>query len=323
MRALLILVLVAGTAWAHKPSDAHLQLTVSGDRIGGSLAVAIRDLDGALDLDADGDGNITWGEVRAAAPRIDLYERTRLIVEGCPLSLGAGTLVDFSDGAYWTVPIDGRCTTTPSQLRVTYKLLFDIDAQHRGIVQIATARATTTVVARSGKPIEVELAPTGFASLFVTGLEHVALAPQHLLVLVLLLLPVVGDRRRTLAAFLVAALTTMLLAGTGLLHLPGPYVELALAVTALIAGAANLISPTDRYHLAFELGLVHGLGFALWLTELDAPRSLAPYAGFGLGLAVALGALGAALTFLRLPRRAIQAISLAGIALALVWALQA
>ncbi len=33
----------------------------------------LRDLDAALDLDGDGDGRLTWGEVKAAWPAIDAY----------------------------------------------------------------------------------------------------------------------------------------------------------------------------------------------------------------------------------------------------------
>lgn len=315
MKALVILLFATTAAWAHKPSDAHVQIVVNGDRIGGTLAVAVRDLDGALDLDANGDGNITWAEVRAAASRIDTYERARLTIEGCDLKLGSGSLVDFSDGAYWTVAIDGTCGSPRRALRVTYNLLFDIDAQHRGIVQIVSPHATETVVARSSKVIAVDLHVHAATTDALAGVTDAVAAPQHLLVLFLLLLPVAGRRLQTLAAFLAGALATTLVASTGILHLPGELTELCLAITGLIAAAANLVGTGDRFKLAFELGLVHGFGIALWAADLDAH----PLA-FGVGLLAALGVAGAILTRVRLPYP--RALSAMGAALALVWVLQ-
>ena len=67
----------AGSAWAHKPSDAHLHLAVDGSVVRGRLDVAVRDLDAALTLDADGDGRITWGELSGLTGKLaPLYTRT-------------------------------------------------------------------------------------------------------------------------------------------------------------------------------------------------------------------------------------------------------
>ncbi len=50
-------------AHAHKPSDSYLTLSVAGDRIEGQWDIALRDLDYALSLDTNQNGEITWGEV--------------------------------------------------------------------------------------------------------------------------------------------------------------------------------------------------------------------------------------------------------------------
>ena len=324
----LAVLLVATPAWAHKPSDAHVQLVISGDRLGGSLAVALRDLDGALDLDADGDGLITWREVQAAAPRIAAYETERLLVGGCTLGLGAGALVDFSDGAYWMVPLDGSCDGAPDHLVVEYKLLFDIDAQHRGIIQIAAAHVTETYVARSAAAHDVALQTSSFGAFAKQGLRHAFTVPQHLLVLLLLLLPLARrrDALTTAGAFLLGGLATLAISATGAIHLPGQLVELALALSAIIAAALNLLGVADRWELAFELGLANGMGFALWLEDLDAPHRLAPLAGFGTGIALGLGVVAAILALvvssIRISRRIVLVVSATAATLAMVWILQ-
>ena len=61
------------SAHAHKPSDSYLTLKVEGDRIEGQWDIALRDLDFALGLDANQDGAITWGEVKAKHNEIAAY----------------------------------------------------------------------------------------------------------------------------------------------------------------------------------------------------------------------------------------------------------
>ena len=70
---------------AHKSSDSYLQLDARPGALAVRWDIALRDLDVALDLDADGDGKLTWGEVRTAWPRIEAYATARLAIEGCAL----------------------------------------------------------------------------------------------------------------------------------------------------------------------------------------------------------------------------------------------
>jgi hypothetical protein len=53
---------------AHKASDSYLILDVNGREVSGQWDIALRDIDFALGLDADGNGEITWGELRARQP---------------------------------------------------------------------------------------------------------------------------------------------------------------------------------------------------------------------------------------------------------------
>src|SRR5262245_66457831 len=49
---------------AHTQSYGFLRATVHDDHVSGQLELAVRDLDLAYTLDADGDGNVIWGELR-------------------------------------------------------------------------------------------------------------------------------------------------------------------------------------------------------------------------------------------------------------------
>jgi hypothetical protein len=65
-------------AQAHKPSDSYLSLDVHGDSITGQWDIALRDLDFAIGLDQDGDGKLTWDEIRLRHEAIAAYALARL-----------------------------------------------------------------------------------------------------------------------------------------------------------------------------------------------------------------------------------------------------
>src|SRR5882724_9959257 len=80
--ALCLGLLASWPALAHKPSDSYLTLKVGSEGIAGQWDIALRDLDYAIGLDADGNGEITWGEVRTKHADIAAYALARLSVQG-------------------------------------------------------------------------------------------------------------------------------------------------------------------------------------------------------------------------------------------------
>ena len=104
----LTLLLVAGVAGAHKASDSYLQINAAPGALEVRWDIALRDLDVALDLDSDADGKLTWGEVRAAWPRIESYALQRLAIEGCPLAAVDRGLERRNDGAYAVLHLPRR-----------------------------------------------------------------------------------------------------------------------------------------------------------------------------------------------------------------------
>src|SRR6185295_20095310 len=78
-----LLAALAVGVQAHKSSDSYLQLDARPGALAVRWDIALRDLDIALDIDADADGKLTWGEIKAAWPRIESYATARLSIEGC------------------------------------------------------------------------------------------------------------------------------------------------------------------------------------------------------------------------------------------------
>ncbi len=299
------LVLGGSTAWAHKPSDAQVRLSVDGSVVNGSVDVAIRDLDGALVIDADGDGAITWGELVASRDTIATYLGQRLALASdagaCPIELGDGALVDLSDGAYWSVPIAASCPAAPAALSVTYRLLFDLDAQHRGLITLDGQ----TAIARDASPVRLVIGEhTSVLGFVREGVWHIWMGYDHILFLLCLVLPAVFPQRRPasslravgrevfeiVTAFTLAHSITLVLSTLGLVTLPSRFVETAIALSVLAAALNNLVRAIDaRWAVAFALGLLHGFGFSNVLVDLGLPSSQLVGALLGFNLGVELG----------------------------------
>jgi hypothetical protein len=297
--AMIVLVIAPGIASAHKPSDAHLRLAVDGGRVTGRLDVAVRDLDAALAID-DGDGDVAWGELESARPRIENYITSRLSLGDCPLAQGEAQLVDLSDGAYWSTPLTAACTSRT--LRITYALLFDIDAQHRGLVHVAGQ----TLIVRDAEPVTVALgAPTSLRTFVREGVWHIWIGIDHILFLVCLILPAVWpDRTRhtktlrdvavevfeIVTAFTLAHSITLVISAVGLFTLPSRFVETAIALSVVAAALNNVLRAIDaRWAVAFALGLLHGFGFSSVLIDLGLPSRELIGALLGFNVGVELG----------------------------------
>ena len=126
----LLLCAIAGSATAHKPSDSYLTLTaLSGEpEVHVQWDIALRDLDLALDLDANRDGAISWGELRTRERELFDYAVAHLTLsaDSSACTLRAGDLLadDHSDGAYAVLRFGANCAPGMHRLGVDYRLLF-------------------------------------------------------------------------------------------------------------------------------------------------------------------------------------------------------
>ena len=327
--AVLLAALACVPALAHKPSDAYLTLERSGDAVSGRFDLALRDLDNALSLDANGDGEITWGEVRAKHAAIAAYVQERVTVasggDRCALSVTDHALDTHTDGTYAVLMLAARCPRPGPTLAIDYRVLFDIDPQHRGLLNFVEEGQSRSVVFSADKPQWVVGGDAAgplrqFATYIHEGIWHIWLGFDHILFLVSLLLPAVLvlrdgtwrparsfraafiDVAKVVTAFTLAHSITLSLAALGLVSLPSRWVESAIALSVVLAALNNLfpIVANGRWIAAFGFGLLHGFGFASALSDLGLPAgSLAlSLAGFNIG--VELGQLAIVAAFLPL-----------------------
>lgn len=346
---------------AHKLSDSYLRLQVADSQIQGQLDIALRDLQLVMDLDKDGDNAIRWGELRARHAEIAAYATQHLTLSAsgvsCPITVDRQWVDEHADGGYTVLYFTADCPTGIQNLKIDYRLLFDQDRQHRGLLQLESAGAVRSAIFGPEQTTHrFDLAQTGllrqFSDYLRQGVWHIVIGYDHILFLITLLLPVVLVRSKAqwkpvirlrrvvietlkiVTAFTLAHSVTLGLAATGLVNLPSRWVEIAIAITVVAAALNNLFhwyrGPTGW--LAFGFGLIHGFGFAAVLGELGLPQSARVLSLLAFNVGVEVGQMLIVIILLPLlfwlrcspqyPRWVLGAGSVGATALGLIWILE-
>lgn len=328
LMVMLLLLVLSAAAQAHKPSDSYLAVKVETGRIEGQWNIALRDLEYAIGLDADGNGEITWGELSARHNDIASYALARLQVaagEGACVLQATDHLVDrHSDGAYAVIRFGGDCATAGT-LKMRYGLFFELDPTHRGLARIEAGGVTQTAVfgpERAEQSFNLA-APSAFEQIVTyvrEGVWHIWIGFDHVLFLLSLLLPAVllrqsarwvpaqsfrpvfWDVLRVVTAFTVAHSITLSLAALEIIALPSRLVESVIAASVVFAALNNLFPLVSerRWLMAFVFGLIHGFGFASVLTDLGLPGDALVSSLLGFNVGVELGQLAIVAVFLPL-----------------------
>lgn len=172
-----------------------------------------------------------------------------------------------------------------------------------GIIQLDVASNTILPL-----PINLDEGSTwtGFKGMVNLGIEHIAEGTDHLLFLLVLLLPatlLVSDKQwagfggtrysiirliKMATAFTLGHSITLLLGAMNWVQLPQQPVEIFIALTILITAihALRPIFPNKEIYVACGFGLVHGLAFATVLSDLNigTTKMALSILGFNLGI---------------------------------------
>lgn len=334
---LLVLTLMSPFAWSHKSSDSFMNLQLNNEIITGQWDIALRDLEYALALDYDGNGEITWGELRTRYQEIKKYAFSSLQIkndgeeclilsthiQAAQLQVGQLQVNHHSDGAYAVLNFNLNCASTINQLDIGYQLFFDLDPTHRGLVQISKDESDE-FVAFSPENQQANINFSNFNqwhtfSQFVTeGIWHIWIGYDHILFLLCLLLPSVVKKTaigwdqndqfisilkqvgKVVTAFTIAHSITLLLAILQWVNLPSRWVESAIAFSVILAALNNLYPFFNKrtWLVAFIFGLIHGFGFASVLSDLALTKGNLGLSLFGFNLGIEIGQLAIVSVFI-------------------------
>jgi hypothetical protein len=305
---------------AHTQSYGFLRATVHDDQVSGQLELAVRDLDLAYTLDANGDGNVTWGELRKRESELASLVLHKISIgpadNPCDLVPGAIAIDSRGGENYVIFPFTGTCEVLGSQVRVGYDLMFGSDAQHRGLVDLNNGDVgRSTVMTPETRVAVLDLESNNrfdvIRSFISHGAHHIWTGYDHMLFLITLLLSAVVVRSgnswkpvetlggavwattRVVTAFTLAHSITLSAAAFGIVELPSRLVESVIAISVAVAAINNLFPVVSRrvWIAAFVFGLMHGFGFASVLTDLGLPPARKLVALFAFNVGVELGQL--------------------------------
>jgi hypothetical protein len=321
MTKFLSLLLLAATFWVasevsgHQTSDSYLALSLTNQQFQGRWAIALRDLDHVLTVDADKDGEVSDAELSKARPNIQSYafDRLKVVVDGQVVQAQVNELEieEHSDAVYTTLLFQMPLKKSPIDLMVTYTLFNDTDPLHRGLFRLDLPKSTSTAIFSPSQPtqrflIAVPQIGNRLLNFVGEGTWHIWIGFDHILFLIALLLPSVLLRNaggwtpaisgrtallnivKVVTAFTVAHSITLTLAALGWVHLPSRFVESVIAAS-VVAAALNNIKPlfAERtWLIAFTFGLIHGFGFASALSglKLDTGSLVQALVGFNVGV---------------------------------------
>jgi hypothetical protein len=310
-----VLLLAGPLAQAHIASNSFLTLNVTGSKVSGAIELAIRDGELAVGLDRDGNGKVTFGELKSSQTALQNYVHGHLhftAADGpCRLEFAPVEVNDRVDGVYLWLPITADCPGELKRLSVDYTMLDAEDPSHRGLLTLfANGAAQTAVLGGSAGNRQFELEHLSSWSAFVeylrAGIWHIWSGIDHLLFLLSLLLPAVLVRRQSrweavpiaapafvnivkvVTAFTLAHSITLSLAAFDVIRLPSRLTESVIAASIIIAALNNVFPRVTegRWRIAFAFGLLHGFGFASVLAEMGLPAGarLISLVAFNLGV---------------------------------------
>ncbi|MGI9610475.1 MAG: HupE/UreJ family protein [Acidimicrobiia bacterium] len=330
-----VAVLFAGTAAAHNAEESYVYLDVSETTLSGRVDLPFVGLREALGFELDPDADTETWEAELNARYDDLvgYANQHYAVEDYPLTFGEIEFL-FEDLPgqeinFVILPYEAEVTSVsvPRQLTVTFNPFFvEIDNKNALVIVQNDWKAGVfdngegqnqdfvfTYDANS-QTQTIDLGEASwwknFTSSIELGVDHIRTGPDHILFVLVLLLPSVlifsnGTWKpsnnfgaslwrvlKIVTMFTVAHSITFTLAGLDLIPLPsGKVTESIIALSIAAAALHNLrpIFPNREWVIAFVFGLFHGLGFASLVSGLEVDRSTQLISLLGRNVGIEIG----------------------------------
>ena len=314
-------------AWAHKPSDSFLNFSTGGEELEVRWEIAIKDLELLIGLDDNNDRKVTWAELKAKEDKIAFHAFSKLQLEAdgreVPLVLKQLLFTEHSDGGYAVLDIETGSLIDADEIKIKYRLLFDIDPTHRGLVSL-TNEEVQAIHILDPNHLELTIFPKRFSGdgVFWTflkeGVWHIWIGLDHILFLLSLLItavllqrerdwvpvsdfwPAAKSTLKIVTVFTVAHSITLWLAVMDWVTLPSQFVEATIAFSIIVVAVNNVypVLPLRGWVIAFIFGLIHGFGFANVLMDLGLSPTAMALSLFAFNVGVELGQLAIVAVFL-------------------------
>jgi hydrogenase/urease accessory protein HupE len=151
------------------------------------------------------------------------------------------------------------------------------EAEYAGFQQDIQQNPVEPVANSQDNAVKNETVSSGWYSFFKLGMNHILTGYDHLLFLFTLLIArqTFKQYATMITAFTVAHSISLSLTVLGLINVSPSIVEPAIAISICYVAFDNILHKNvkKRWVLTFLFGLIHGMGFADILKEMNIPKS--------------------------------------------------
>ncbi len=322
----------AAAAAAHSGNQSYIYLDVTENSLSGRHELPYADLRPTLGLTLEGTDEEVLAEINANVDALYAYadEHFDIGADGQDWTIEYGEVeIFFSDAPevddnYIILPfeVDVGAASVPREFDVRFDLFFDeVDGRdallligndwQAGVIDNGSEDLATFDPDTRVRNIDLgdPSAFKNFTASVKLGVNHIKTGPDHILFVLVLLLPSVlvfrngwkpTDRfasalwrvLKVVTMFTVAHSITFTLAGIGVLPLPSPRIVESIIALSIAAAALHNIRPlaaNKEWLISFVFGLFHGMGFASLVSGLDVSRGTQLVSLLGRNVGIEIG----------------------------------
>lgn len=329
-----IAVLTSGKMYAHQSPNTLLFLDITPGKVSMEIQMPVPELELAFGNNISKDPEAI---IKNFGPRLKEYLKAHIhayamksqpwVIDIDELRIDKGKYIETGI-PYWEV--NARVILKPKEDENTRNFFLDYDVimhqviNHVALLSIRSDWETGSINANPSEvgaigwnvkdnviyPYEINLEKgsdwRGFKSIVNLGMQHIKEGTDHLLFLIVLLLPatLLVQRKKwgkfggikysitrllkIVTAFTIGHSVTLLIGALGLLKLPQQPIEILIAISILVSAihAIYPVFPGKEMYIAAGFGLIHGLAFASVLSgmNLGAGTLALSILGFNLGI---------------------------------------
>jgi hypothetical protein len=301
LSAIVAALCFATSGFAHAVSTSYSRFHVDGPSVHVQLMVGLFDFHNGPNLDANGDNNVSRGELDAGIGTLVDAIKSHFSVMA-PEEPSSITLesYEFQGGSAVKIDLLYAFNHDVTKLTVTSKLHLITQPDHQHLLAIGEGDDTRQGVLDLKTPlVEIDLSNQSSLEVFGTflklGIQHIITGYDHLAFLAGLLIATTTlmSLVKIVTSFTVAHSITLALATFNLVTVPARVVESLIALTIAYVAIENFTGKTlvPRWKVTFLFGLVHGFGFSNVLKEMELTRQHLAISLFSFNAGVEIGQL--------------------------------
>ncbi len=266
-----------------------------------------------ITLDSNKNGIISWKELYAKQKEIEKFVLKHVDIavdsKNCALSVSNFHVYRRVHQSYIKLKLNLACSSPKKVVKLKYDLFFNVDKDQKAFVKLSKNNAKPIIM--SSRKVEVSLPlqnPSlwqAFKEFLVEGIWHIWIGFDHILFLLMLLIPsvytvtraprekfseVLKEILKITTAFTIAHSITLALSVSEIITINVTFIEVAIALSVLFTALNNIFYFTKEkiWMIAFAFGLIHGFGFANVLHALIDKKSdfIGMLLGFNLGVEI-------------------------------------